>query len=207
MNLRRKEYPPNFWLQLHTHTIDSPTHYQRKSYRQPTKRRLNNCITFLSPHIQKFVYDGAIDKRKGEIRATKFPLSSAQFNTIIDLGVNFTYQQVVSLEQRLNLKYNFLHKGYNRGIKNIQFRVQTQRPAFDGSSVIYLLRSQRQNVLEITTATEDAHLQAVASICKVNAVNIIEANEKKIFHITFDVAADCQSMKKIMQHAPNLAFV
>ncbi|CAF4402839.1 unnamed protein product [Rotaria socialis] len=78
---------------------------------------------------------------------------------------------------------------------------------------IYHRKSQRQNVLEITTATEDAHLQAVATIenmagiCKVNAVNIIEANEKKIFHITFDVAADCQSMKKIMQHAPNLAFV
>lgn len=140
MNLRRKEYPSKFWLKLHTHKINFPTISPRKPCRKPTKQKLNSCISFLAPHIQKFVYDGAIDKRKGEIRSTKFPLSSSQFNTLINIDVNYTYRQVISLEQTLNLEYNFVHKGYNRGIKNIQFRVQIQRPVFVGSKVIYLLR-------------------------------------------------------------------
>lgn len=139
MNLRVRNYPPKFWLRLHKHEIDPATPPPRK-HRRPSKNKIQNCLTSLSPHIQKFIYCGAIDKRKGEIRATKFPLSTEQFNIMKRLGLTRQYQPVFLLEAELQLEYNFIHKGYGRGIQNIQFRLQTQKPVIPGQYPILLLR-------------------------------------------------------------------
>ncbi|CAF1509093.1 unnamed protein product [Rotaria sordida] len=140
MNLRPRNFPPNFWIQLHTHTINSLPTLSPKRTRNPSKKKVNSCVTFLSPHVQKFIYNGAIDKRKGEIRSHKFPLSPEQFTTMVNLGLTNKYQDVILLEHELKLHYNFIHKGYLRGIQNIQFRLQKQKPVITGQSCIFLLR-------------------------------------------------------------------
>ena len=140
MNLRQKNYPQSYWYQLHTHTIGSLPSLPAKKLRKPSKVKLNNCLTFLSPHIQKFIYSGAIDKRKGEIRSNKFPLSLEQYTVMHQLGVTKTYQSVISLESELQLEYMFRYKGYYRGIENLQFRLQKQKPIVHGKNPILILR-------------------------------------------------------------------
>ncbi|CAF2066737.1 unnamed protein product [Rotaria magnacalcarata] len=140
MNLRKKNFPPKFWLQLHNHTIDCSQVLPPKKHRNPSKIKVSNCLDFLSPHIQKFIYSGAIDKRKGEIRANKFPLSNEQYTVMNRLGVIHKYQSVFILQSEFQLEYNFIHKGYHRGVENIQFRLQKQKPIVDGKNPILILR-------------------------------------------------------------------
>ena len=97
-------------------------------------------MLLFSPNLQKFIYSGAIDKRKGEIRSSKFPLSTEQFTVMYHLGLTRTYKPAILLEQKLKLKYNFMHKGYNRGIENIQLRVQKQKPVIPRQNLILILR-------------------------------------------------------------------
>ncbi|CAF1500645.1 unnamed protein product [Rotaria sordida] len=140
MNLRIRNYPPKFWLQLHKHAIDLLLPPPSRKPRRPPRNKIKNCLTSLSPHIQKFIYCGAIDKRKGEIRASKFPLTIEQFNITKSLCLTRQYQPVVLLEEELKLEYNFIHKSYVRGIQNIQFRLQTQKSIVPGQYPILLLR-------------------------------------------------------------------
>jgi hypothetical protein len=139
MNLRKRNYPPKFWLQLHKFTTASLLPLAKKR-RRPSTIKINSCLTFLSPHVQKFIYTSAIDKRKGEIRSTKLPLSPEQFNVLNYLGLTHKYEPVVLLEQELQLKYNFMYKGYLRGVQNLQFRVQKQKPVVLGQNPILILR-------------------------------------------------------------------
>ena len=140
MKLRKRNFPPKFWVQLHTHTIHPLPSLPPKRSRRPSKIRVNNCITFLSPHVQKFIYSGAIDKRKGEIRSGKFPLSPEQFTMMSHLGLTHKYEPVALLERELKLEYNFLYKGYHRGIENVQFRLQKQRPVIPRQNSVLSLR-------------------------------------------------------------------
>jgi hypothetical protein len=72
MNLRERNFPLHYWLQLHNHAINSSPPPAKK-IRHPSKIKINKCLVALSPHIQKMIYGIAIDKRKGEIRSNKFP--------------------------------------------------------------------------------------------------------------------------------------
>ena len=139
MQLREQNFPPHYWLKLHNHDIDElpPRPIKRRS---PSKNKINNCITSLSPHVQKFIYVGSINRRKGEIRSTCFPLSSEQFHVLNRLGVTRQYQSVASVEGELQLQCDFEYKGYLRGIKNIQFRLQMQKPVIIGTKPVLLLR-------------------------------------------------------------------
>jgi len=94
MNLRERKFPPHYWLQLHNHTIDLLPPPEKK-IRHPSKVKINKCLAALSPHLQKVIYGGAIDKHKGEIRSNKFPLSPEQFTVLKDFGVTRKYQHVV----------------------------------------------------------------------------------------------------------------
>jgi hypothetical protein len=99
---------------------------------------------FLYPHIQKLVYCGAIDRKKGEVRSGKIPINSEQFNIIQKLGTTHKYDQILLLEQILQLEYDFQYKGYHRGIRHIQFRLQKQKPVIVGKCPVLLLRIRFQ---------------------------------------------------------------
>ncbi|CAF2155454.1 unnamed protein product, partial [Rotaria magnacalcarata] len=94
MNLRERNFPPHYWLQLHNHTINPLPSPPAKKPRHLSKIIINKCLAALSPHIQKFIYGGAIDKRKGEVRSNKFPLSPEQFAALKDVGVTHKYEYV-----------------------------------------------------------------------------------------------------------------
>lgn len=140
MNLRQRNFPPNYWIKLHTHTIYPLPPLEAKTPRHPSKAKVNSCVTFLSPHLQKFIYAGAIDKRKGEIRSGKFPLSPEQYTTMLKLGLTHKYEFNILLEQELKLTYRFIYKGYIRGVKNVQFHLQKQKPVIAGQNSIFILR-------------------------------------------------------------------
>lgn len=144
MNLRQQKFPPKYWLQLHNHTLYPSPSLPPKSHRRPSKIKIDKCLVFLEPHLQKVIYNGAIDKKKGEIRSTKFPLSRDQFTSLQHLGVTNKYQQVDLLEQELQLVINFEYKGYLRGVQNIQVKLQQQKPVIFGKSAILLLRTRFQ---------------------------------------------------------------
>ncbi len=76
MNLRTRNYLPKFWIQLHKYTTELLPPPQPNKPRQPSKIKINSCLTCLFSHIQKFIYTRAIDKRKGAIRSRKLPLCS-----------------------------------------------------------------------------------------------------------------------------------
>ena len=88
MHLRERNYPPQYWLQLHTHMIDVSPSSPPKRPRAPPSKKFNDCLSFLSPHIQKFIYSAATDKRKGEIRSSRFPLSREQYTLLHQIGVS-----------------------------------------------------------------------------------------------------------------------
>ena len=140
MNLRERNYPANYWLQLHQGSRERSPSPPRKKHRALRRHRVRTCLSPLSPHIQLFVYTGAIDKRKGEIRSSKFPLSPAQFSMMKILGASRKYEQVPLLEQSFDLEYQFRHKGYARGVKHIQFRLQAHKPVIVGKDSILFLR-------------------------------------------------------------------
>ncbi len=144
MNLRQYNYPPKYWLQLHNHTINPIPSPSPKKPRHPSNSKINKCLSSLIPHLQKVIYNGAIDKRKGEIRSSKFPISSEQFTIMNHLGLTHTYKPAVLLEQELKLEYNFIYKGYVRGTENIQFRLQKQKPVIPGQNHILILRTRFQ---------------------------------------------------------------
>lgn len=144
MNLRKRNYPPRFWFQLHHCSIDPSSLNPRRKYGTPTNTKIDTCLRPIIPHIQMLVYAGAIDKRKGEIRVGKYPLSSEQFTTIGRLGATHKYESVPLLEHCLNLECHFDHKGYARGIQNIQFRLQKRQPIILRQKCILLLRIRFQ---------------------------------------------------------------
>ncbi|CAF1299091.1 unnamed protein product [Adineta steineri] len=144
MKLREKNFPQHYWLKLHNHIIDELPAPPLIKHRNVSKTKINNCITSLVPHIQKFIYCGAIDKRKGEVRSTHLPLSSEQFNVLNRLEVTRKYQSIIPLEEQLQLQYDFLYKNYFRGINNIQFRLQMQKPVIVGTKSVLLLRIRFQ---------------------------------------------------------------
>ncbi len=144
MNLRERHYPPNYWLNLHHHvqpTLPSPP---PKQHRKPTKKRLDACLLHLYPYIQKFIYSGAIDKKKGHIRSGKIPLSPEQFGLIKKLGGGSQYASIPQLEQVLQIQCNFEYKGYHRGIELLQCRIQKQKPVINGKNALLLLRLRFQ---------------------------------------------------------------
>lgn len=144
MNLRERKFPPKYWLQLHNHTLYPLPSLPPKTPRLPSKIKIDKCLVFLAPHVQKVIFNGAVDRKKGEIRSTKFPLSRDQFTSLQHLGVTNKYQQVNLVEQELQLVLNFEHKGYYRGVKNIQVKLQQQKPVIFGKSPILLLRVRFQ---------------------------------------------------------------
>ena len=132
MNLRKRHYPSKFWFTLHNYTVNPSLLLPPKKTRAPTKTKIDNHLSSLAPHIQKSVYNGAIDKRKGEIRTEKYPLSSQQFILLRNLGASNKYSCLSQLEHTFDLQYKFNHKGYVRSIKNIQFRLQQSKPVVVG---------------------------------------------------------------------------
>ena len=139
MQLRQKIYPPNFWLRLHK-WIQDPLPPPAKKSRRPSNKNIDICLTSLVPHIQWIVYRGSIDRKKGEIRSGKLPISGHQFNLIQRLGATKTFNQVAALEQIMKIQYNFEHKGYFRAIDHIQFRLQTQNSIISGKNLAFILR-------------------------------------------------------------------
>lgn len=140
MQLRPKNYPPKFWLRLHTHTwIGDPPLPPRKA-RRPSEKKIDVCLSSLVPHLQWLVYRGSVDRKKGEIRSVKLPLSAQQFNVIEKLGATRTFSRVMPIEQAIQLQCNFEHKGYARGIDHIQFRLQTQKSIIPGKNPAHILR-------------------------------------------------------------------
>ena len=140
MNLRKHNYPPRFWIEIHKYIKDPLPPPPPRKPRTPKTDKLDRCLSSLCPHIQKLIYDGAIDKRKGEIRSGKVPLNPQQFHLIEKLGATGKYKDVLLLEQVLQLEYNFQYKSYSRGIEHIQFRLQEQKPVIIGKSPALLLR-------------------------------------------------------------------
>lgn len=143
MNLRERNFPLHYWLQLHNHTIISAPSLEKRT-RHPPKTKINRCLVALSPHIQKVIYGGAIDRRKGEVRSYKFPLSREQFTVLQHFGLSGQYQQVVLLGEELQLQCDFEYKGYHRGIRNIQYRLQQQQPVIPGKNPVLILRMRFQ---------------------------------------------------------------
>lgn len=139
MNLRQHDYPPMYWLKLHRHIQDPLPPPPPKRTRPPTKNKLESCLLHLYPYIQKIVYCGAIDRRKGEVRSGKIPINPEQFNLIQRLGATQRYDQMLLLEHILQLEYDFHYKGYRRGIRHIQFRLQKQKSVIVGKSPVLLL--------------------------------------------------------------------
>ncbi len=139
MNLRQHDYPPMYWLKLHCHIQDPLPPPPPKRTRLPTKNKLESCLLHLYPYIQKIVYCGAIDRRKGEVRSGKIPINPEQFNLIQRLNTTQRYGQILLLEQILQLEYDFEYKGYRRGIHHIQFRLQKQKSVIVGKSPVLLL--------------------------------------------------------------------
>ena len=143
MNLRERSYSPRFWFRLHHYSFDPSTLLATKP-KAPTNKKIDSCLKPIFPHIQMLIYAGAIDKRKGEIRAGKYPLSAEQFATIGHLGATHKYDHVPLLERCLDLEYRFDHKGYARSIHNVQFRLQKRQPAILHKKCILLLRIRFQ---------------------------------------------------------------
>ena len=144
MNLRKHYYPPKYWLNLHKHIQPSSISFPLKKKRQPTRKRLEVSLSHLYPFIQKSIYSGAIDRKKGHIRSGKVPVSPEQFGLIGRLGGTFQYQRLVRLEDILELRYDFEHKKYHRGVANLQFRLQRQKSVIFGRKPLLLLRFRLQ---------------------------------------------------------------
>ena len=140
MNLRVRNYPPNFWLKLHNHTIDPLSSLPPKTFRPLSTVKKDKCLIYLSPDIQKFTYTGAIHKRKGEVKSSKFPISPEQYTILSHLGLTHKYKSVLLLEQQLKLEHNFVYKGYARGVEHIQFRLQKYKPVISGRPPILIIR-------------------------------------------------------------------
>ena len=144
MNLRRQHYPPNYWLNLHKHIQPSIISLPLKQKRQPTRKRLETSLSHLYPFIQKAIYSGAIDRKKGHIRSGKVPIGPEQFCLIARLGGTPQYQQLVQLEDILELRYDFEHEQYHWGVANLQFRLQEQKSVVFGRKLLLLLRFRLQ---------------------------------------------------------------
>ncbi|CAF1471100.1 unnamed protein product [Adineta ricciae] len=144
MNLRQHDFPPNYWLRLHNHTMYPPPSIPARTPRPPSTIKIEKCLVSLAPHVQKFIYNAAIDRRKGEIRSTKFPLSRDQLTSLKHLGVTNKYQRVDLLQQQLQVVLHFEHKSYLRGVQNIQVKLQQQKPVIFGKNPILLLRIRLQ---------------------------------------------------------------
>ncbi|CAF1339737.1 unnamed protein product [Rotaria magnacalcarata] len=127
MNLRQQNFPPKYWFHLHNHTLYPLPSLPPKTPRPPSKIKINKYLVSLAPHVQKFIYKGAIDKK-----------------SLQHLGVTNKYQQVDLVEQELQLMLNFEFKGYYRGVKNIQVKLQQQKPVIFGKSPILLLFTRFQ---------------------------------------------------------------
>lgn len=140
MNLRKKNYPPRFWIEIDKYLKDLLLPPPPRKSRPPTTAKTDHCLTSLCPHIQKLIFDGATDKRKGENRSGKLTLNSEQYSLIEKLGSTRKYKEVLLLEQALQLEYTFEYKGYIRAIEHIQFRLQQQKSVIVGKSPALLLR-------------------------------------------------------------------
>lgn len=139
MILRNKLYPPKFWLALHRGSIDPRLliRRRRRKYKNTTVRQY---LSSLAPHVQKFIFTGAVDRRKGETRSTKFPISPFQYSIMKTLGCSGTYECMPALEHMFELQFRFRYKGYHRAVRNVQFRLQIQRPFITKKISIHLLR-------------------------------------------------------------------
>ena len=139
MILRNKLYPPKYWLELHRGSIDPKIliRRRRRKYKQNT---VHQYLSSLAPHIQQFIFTGAVDRRKGEIRSTKFPISPFQYSIMKTLGCSGTYEYMPSIERLFELQVQFRYKGYHRAVRNVQFRLQIQRPLITKKISIHLLR-------------------------------------------------------------------
>ncbi|CAF3973406.1 unnamed protein product [Rotaria sp. Silwood1] len=144
MSLRKHNFPPQFWIQLHKYTKDPLPPPAPRQPRPSAKNKIDKCLTSISPYVQKLIYTGAIDKRKGAIRSSKLPLNPEQFTLIQKLGATRKYEPVLLLEQALQLTYDFQYKGYLRAIEHVQFRLQQQKPVIAGKNPILLLRIRFQ---------------------------------------------------------------
>ena len=82
MHLRERNYPPNYWLNLHHHIQPVSPFESLKKHRKPTPKRIETCLLHLYPFIQKIIYSGAIDRKKGHVRSSKTPITPEQFNLI-----------------------------------------------------------------------------------------------------------------------------
>ena len=140
MNLRKHNYPPKFWAELHKYLGDPLPPLPPRKPRPLTKNKIDKCLEARNPRIQKLIYNGAVDKRKGEIRSGKLLLSVEQFKLIEKLGTTRSYKSVLLLEQAFDLQYSFNYKGYPRGIEHIQFRLQQQKSVIVGKKPVLLLR-------------------------------------------------------------------
>ncbi len=144
MNLRQRNYPPNYWLNLHNHIQPVSPFASLKQHRKPTPKRIETCLLHLYPFIQKTIYSGAIDRKKGHVRSSKIPITPAQFNLIKNLGGSSRYDENVLIEKILKFEYDFQHKGYHRGVENLQFRVQKQKAVVLGKNPLLFLRFRFQ---------------------------------------------------------------
>lgn len=144
MHLRELNYPSKYWFNLHNHVELEPRSEPLIKCRRPTQNRLNRCLLHLYPFIQRILYCGAIDRKKGHIRCAKTPINPEQFNLIEKLGGGSRYSQLEYLENILQLEYGFSYKGYRRSIVNLQFRLQKQRPVIVGKHPVLLLRFRFQ---------------------------------------------------------------
>ena len=124
MNLRERKFPPKFWLTLHTYTFDPHTLLIKPKSRPPSSKQLTHGLDTLRSHLQSLIYFGSINRRKGDLRTGKFPLTVEQFSVMKKLGASHQYKNVSELENVLNLEHPFEYKGYVRAISDLQFRLQ-----------------------------------------------------------------------------------
>ena len=82
--------------------------------------------------------------KKGAARSAKIPINPEQFSLIQKHGATQQYDHIPLLEQILRLEYEFHHKGYSRGIRHIQFRLQKQKSMVLRKNPILLLRVRFQ---------------------------------------------------------------
>ena len=147
MYLRQLQYPPNYWWNLHHHIQTVSSFAPPKKHRKPKDERIETCLLHLYPFIQKIIYSGAIDRKKGHVRSLKILITPQQFNLIRQIGGSSQYSEIVPIEKTLNFEYDFEHKGYYRGVQHLQFRVQKQKVVVLGKnlSFCYVFDSNKNN--------------------------------------------------------------
>lgn len=144
MTLRKRNYPPILWLNLHKFTIDPWYLLPSVKHRHRKPVWIIGSLASSAPHVQRLICHGSIDKRQGEIRSGKYPSSPEQFSLIKRLSGSKRYASLTQIENSKDLEYEFLHKGDLSSSANVQFRIQKSKPTIHGKKPALFLSVQFQ---------------------------------------------------------------